>query len=783
MPQLTIEQAIDLASRHHQAGRLQESEQLCRQILAQQPEHLGAIHGLGVIAIEMGRHDIAADLIRRVIAQRPDFPEAHNNLGSALRGLGQLDEAIAACRQAILLRPGFAEAHYNLGVVLNDAGRRDEAITAFGRAVALKPDYAEACSNLGCVLSDTGRLDEAIAAFRQAVALAPNRADVVNNLGNALSDKGLLEDSIAAYRQAILLRPDYAEAYSNLGIALADHGRLDEAIAAYRKCLVLKPNLPEVHSNLGVVLRDKGLLDAAIGACREAIALRHNYPEAHVNLANALKDKGQLDESITAYGQAIALQPNYALAHSNLGSALKGAGRLDEAVAAYRRALAVDPGNASFDSSLVYTLHFHPAYDANAVAEEHRRWNRRHAEPLGPSSGLGQRHPNDRSPDRRLRIGYVSPDFCGHVVGDNLLPLFLQHDRGNFEIICYANVRRPDAKTTQFQQNADCWRNIAGLSDEHAASQIRDDRIDILVDLTLHMANNRLLIFARKPAPVQVTFAGYPGSTGLNAIDYRLSDSYLDPPGIDESIYSEKTIRLPDSFWCYDPLDCRDVPVNPLPALPALSRVEGSAVEGSQSNGPADSGIITFGCLNNFCKINDGVLALWAQVLRQVERSRLLLLSAQGSHRRRTLEQLSQEGIDPARIEFASFRPRRDYLELYHRIDVGLDSFPYNGHTTSLDSFWMGVPVVTLVGQTAVSRAGWCQLSNLGLTELAAHTPDQFVRIAVELAGDLPRLKELRATLRQRMERSPLMDAPKFARSIEAAYRQMWKTWCEGKSD
>ena len=296
------------------------------------------------------------------------------------------------------------------------------------------------------------------------------------------------------------------------------------------------------------------------------------------------------------------------------------------------------------------------------------------------------------------------------------------------------------------------------LSDDQAAEQIRTDRIDVLVDLTLHLADNRLLVFARKPAPVQVTFAGYPGSTGLHAIDYRLSDPYLDPSDIDESVYSERTIRLPDSFWCYDPLDSREVPVNPLPAL--------------------ETGVVTFGCLNNFCKINAGILATWAQVLQQVKNSRLVLLADQGSHRQRTVEFLGRQGVSSDRVEFVCFRPRPQYMELYHRIDLGLDSFPYNGHTTSLDSLWMGVPVITLVGETPVSRAGWSQLSNLNLRELAATTATKFVQIAVDLASDWPRLSDLRRTLRSRMTQSPLMDAPKFARGIESAYRHMWQTWC-----
>jgi predicted O-linked N-acetylglucosamine transferase (SPINDLY family) len=300
---------------------------------------------------------------------------------------------------------------------------------------------------------------------------------------------------------------------------------------------------------------------------------------------------------------------------------------------------------------------------------------------------------------------------------------------------------------------------LVGLSDGRAADLIRQDRIDILVDLALHTANSRLLVFARKPAPVQVTFAGYPGSTGLTTIDYRLSDPYLDPPGMEESVYSEETIRLPDSFWCYDPLDGREVPVS---ALPAVS-----------------NGFVTFGCLNNFCKINDGVLRLWGKVLQAVPSSRLLLLAPEGSHQQHALEVLGQQGIAPQRIEFVRPQPRRQYLELYQHIDVGLDSFPYNGHTTSLDSFWMGVPVVTLVGRTVVGRAGLCQLMNLKLPELIGHTPEQYVGIASDLANDLPRLGQLRATLRGRMEESALMDAPRFARNVEAAYRAMWRRWCE----
>jgi predicted O-linked N-acetylglucosamine transferase (SPINDLY family) len=318
-------------------------------------------------------------------------------------------------------------------------------------------------------------------------------------------------------------------------------------------------------------------------------------------------------------------------------------------------------------------------------------------------------------------------------------------------------VVRPDVITARFRSCADVWRNVVGLTDEQLAESVRHDRIDILVDLCMHMARNRLLVFARKPAPIQACWFAYPGSTGLSTIDYRLTDPYIDPAGLDDDHDSEQSIRLPDSFWCYDPL-VNDLAVDTPPML--------------------EKGHITFGCLNNFCKVNAAVLSLWARVLRCVDRSRLLLMAAEGSPRQETLAQLEREGITPDRVTFVTHRPRAQYLELYRGIDIALDTVPYNGHTTSLDSLWMGVPVVTLTGPTAVGRAGLSQLMNLGLPELIAFSPEQYVRIAVELARDLPRLGELRATLRGRMQASPLMDGPRFARNVEAAYREMWRRWC-----
>jgi len=667
---------------------------------------------------------------------------------------GHLQEAECIYRQVLARQPRHAEALGLLGAIAYQTGRNDIAVDLIQQAIALKPGLAEAHNNLGSALKDTGRLDEAIAAYRQAIALKSDFAEAHSNLGNALANAGRLDEAIVAYRQAITLKPDFAEAYGNLGIAMANAGLGDEAIAAYRQAIVLKPDLASAHINLGNALVNAGRLDEAIAACRQTIALKPDIAEAYFNLGNALANARLADQAIAAYRRAIALKPDLTMAHNNLGSVLKDAGRLDEAIAAYRQALTLNPDDSKAHSNLVYAIQFHPAYDAPTIAEEHRRWNQRHATPLQPYL---QPHLNDPSPCRRLRVGYISPDFREHVVGRFLLPLLANHDKSQIHVFAYADVLEHDALTRTLGSHVDDWRSIVGLPDDKAAALIRQDGIDILVDLTMHMAHNRMLIFARKPAPVQVTYLAYCSTTGLDTIDYRLSDHYLDPPGANESVYSEKTLRLPETYWCYQPgRACPEVR-----QVPALTQ-----------------GYITFGCLNNFCKVNEPTLATWARILLATPNSRLLLHAGEGAHRLVVQERLRREGIEPQRVRFSPSVPSPEYFSLYHNIDLALDPFPYGGGTTTCDSLYMGVPVVSLVGKTGVGRGGLSILSNLGLPELAVRSEDEYVHLATTLATDLTRLCDLRSTLRRRMEQSPLMDAQRFARGIEAAYRDMWRTWC-----
>lgn len=781
---LSVQQAMALALQNHQAGRLKDAEAIYQRILLMQPGHAGALHHLGLVAHQQGRADFAVDYIRRSLVSDPENSSAESNLGAALTQQGRHAEAEAAYRRALQIKPAYPEAHLNLGLALSEQNRLEEAIASFRRALELRPDFPDACYNLGTVLVRQGRFDEAVSEFYRALRLRPRYFEALNNLGNALGHLRRLEEARTAYLGALEINPGFAEAHANLGAVLARLDRPAEAVVAYQYALQLRPNRAETYCHLGNALRSLDQLDAAVAAHRRALELKPDYAPAFNNLGNALSDLGKLDEALLAYQRGLALspdcaearynfgttlakcrrldealvefrralelQPDYPEAYVNLGNALKDQGRLTEAVAACRQARELRPGEAWMCSNIVCSLQFMPEADEETIVREHQRWNRLFGDPLKRSV---QPYNHDRTPGRRLRIGYVSPDFSHHVVGQNLLPLFQCHDRQQVEIFCYSGVIKPDSMTAEFRHRSDQWRDTVRVTDDAFAEMIRQDQVDILVDLTQHLANNRLPVFARQPAPVQVSFAGYPASAGVDAIGYRISDRYLEPKI--EGLPRAEQAALIDSFWCYHH-DAMDVAVNGLPA--------------------PQSGHVTFGSLNNFCKINEPVLKLWARILGAVNESRLALLTPKGSHQR-TLEFLQGEGVEPHRVEFFAGCPRKQYLELYHRLDIALDPFPYNGHTTSLDALWMGVPVITLVGSRSVSRAGLSQLSNLGLEELAAFSEDAYIDTAVQLAHDLPHLAELRRTLRSRMEASVLMDAPRFARGIEAAYRAMWQKW------
>jgi protein O-GlcNAc transferase len=603
----------------------------------------------------------------------------------------------------------------------------------------------------------SGRLADTEGMCREILGVQPQNAEALHLLGVLAQRAGHLDVAVDLIRRAIANSPEAAEYYSNLGVMLTSQGRLDEAAAACRGALAHHPNLPEAHYNLGNTLQAARELEPSASSYRQALALKPDYPQAHNNLGNVLLALGRPAAAAAEYREALLMYPDYAHARSNLGNALKDVGRLDEALAEHRRAVESAPASPEIRSNMILSLYYPAEADARAILDESRRWDQVHGEPLRAHiRPLG----NDPSPERPLRIGFVSADLRLHSVAFFLLPLLEAHDRENFNVTCYATNARVDGVTERLRACSDSWRVLVGLSDDAAAQRIRDDRIDILVDLSGHTAGNRLPVFARKPAPVQVTYLGIAGTTGLSSIDYRLTDDYVDPRG-DESYCTEESVRLPDTAWCFAPVSGSPDVASP----PAL-----------------DNGYVTFGSFNNIAKVTPQVLHLWARILQQVDASRLLLKSVvfrDPESSDRFLQVFADHGIEPDRIVLLPDEPDpMRHLQQHAALDVALDTFPFEGMTTTFLALWMGVPVVSLAGKNHMTRVGLSILSNAGLPGLAARNFDDYVRAAAGLAADLPALCALRATLRQQLQKSVLMDAGRFARNVETAYRAMWRRWC-----
>lgn len=615
------------------------------------------------------------------------------------------------------------------------------------------PGSAQAHFDRGNSLLDRGEPAAAEASYRRALALAPAHAAVLGNLATALKRQGKLEDAVRAYRQAVALKPDDHDAHFNLGNALRDQGKPAEAEASYRAALALDPNRATTHNNLANVLKDQERLDEAVAFYRRAVALDPGYHFAYFNLALALHAQGDSVEAAAACRQAIAIKADYAVAVAKLGDILKFQGRAGEAAAYYRRARELAPDDPVFHSRLLQCLQYDPAMTPGALLLEHRAYG------AALPAFKPPRHDNPRDPEKRLKIGYVSSDLHQHPVGFLMMPVLAEHDRAQFSIHCYSGRAGEDAATAFLKSRADIWRVTTGLSDEALAAMIRADGIDILVDLAGHTGGGRLPLFARKPAPVQVTWAGYEGTTGVDAIDYLITDRWVSPPG-SERYAVEKLVRLPDCYLCWAVPD----PAPPVGSLPA-----------------AEPGAVTFSSFNNFVKINPQVIALWGRLLRELPAAKLVMKDRElgdAAIRDRVRALFAAEGVAPGRIVIETRSLLAEYFQRYRGIDIALDPFPFAGGLTTIDALWMGVPVVTMPGERFASRHSLTYLTNAGLGELVADGPDSYIRIAKELAHDLPRLAALRAGMRARLRRSPLLQAKRFTRGLEEAFRAMWRAWC-----
>lgn len=716
------------------------------------PEEINAL----VTVFTQGRYAEAANLAQEMTQRFPGHGFGWKVLGAVFKQVGRSADALAPMQKAAALSPDDADAHNNLGATLQDLGRPKEAETSLRRALQINPDYAQALSNLGVALQALGRLDESEQSLRRALQIIPDSSEALNNLGNALKGQGRLDEAEACYRGALQLTPDHAGAHYNLGIVLHDLGRLNEAEACYRQALEINPNNPLAHNNLGSTLKDQDRLEEAEASYKRALEIKPDYADAHCNLGATLMAQGRLEEAESSYRRALEIDPDNALSHSNLGVTLMDLGELDEAVVNYRSALEINPDFAGAHGNLLFALNYHPDMSAQEIFRAYQEFDALRGIPL---RSTWRTHGNDTNPDRRLRIGYVSPDFRHHSCRYFLEPLLAHHDKTQVELYAYAELVKEDYMTARYQTYFEHWIPTRSMSDEALAERIRRDGIDILVELAGHTSGNRLLAFARKPAPVSLSWLGYGYTTGLSAIDYYLTDEASAPIG-SEGLFSEHPWRIATPAYTYRP----SADMDEVNSLPAQQR-----------------GYITFGTLTRSIRVNHRTIRVWADILKAVPNSRLVMDSFTFNDppmQERILARFAEHGITRDRLEIGFHSPPWDVLR---GIDIGLDCFPHNSGTTLFETLYMGVPFITLAGRPSVGRLGSSILQGAGHAEWIAASEDDYVAKAVELASDMIHLSKIRSTLRDKMESSPLRNEEGFARKVEEAYRKMWKIWCEAK--
>ena len=803
-------------------GALAEAKRLYAAVLKIDPVNAAAFGNLAIIAAQQGDLVAAERLMRREIELRPDYPASHNNLGSllqqqarpadaivahrqaiklnpnyaeahfalgnALGQLGRLDEAMEAYQSAIKTRREFPEAHTNIGVLLQMQGRLDQAASAYREAIALRPAYAEALFNLGTVLHRMHDLEAAEAAYRRTISLDPAVAIVHNNLGTVLKDQGRLDAALAAFDDAIRLNPDYAEAFYNSATVLQQQERAEEALAAYARAIALRKDYPDAINNAGIVLQELGRAGEAIELYRRLLEQTPAHADACNNIGTALLAEGRADEARVAFEQALTHKPDFPEAFYNLGNVCRERGDLTGAIAAYRNALRLRPEYADAFSQLVYhraqacDWDNHEA-DQQALVEMVRRGVR--VPPFyllsTPASASDQllcarqwirpvRPPPkdvfDHRPvagRQRIRLGYLSGDFHQHATAQLMAELFEQHDRARFEVLAYSYGPVDDSPMRARLASAfDRMVDIGALSHREAARTIHADEVDILIDLKGYTHHARPAISAYRPAPVQVSYLGYPATMGADFIDYIIVDPFVVPPN-QQTFFSERLVHLPGSYQVND----------------RKREVAGAGASRRDWGLPADA--LVFCSFNNSYKISPAIFDIWMRLLRLVPGSVLWLLETNDLVKENLRLEAGKRGVEAGRLIFAPVVSPAEHLGRHRHADLFLDTLPCNAHTTASDALWAGLPVLTCSGDTFAGRVAGSLLMATGMPELVTGSLDDYEGTALALARDPQRLRALRNKLEKNRDTAALFDLPRSTANIEAAYARMWQTWSSGQ--
>ncbi len=754
--------------------RPQEAEAAYQRALAREPGDALALYNLGHLYQLYGRWSEAATSFGQATVAQADFVPAWQKLAAMELRANRRDQALAAAERAVALAPDDAASWFHLADALGRFQRWPESLEALERCLALQPQFAEAWNNLGLARKNQGDLAGAAAALKTALEQAPPSdpanasmaAETCANLAQLELDGHQLEAAQQWSERALALDPQNAQVQFTKGNVLNALGQYEQAASALRRALELQSDFPEALNNLGNILLNLRRHSESIATFERAISQRSDYAEALANLANAQREASFPDLAEQALLEAIRINPEFAAAHSNLGNAYFDQGKVDLALQSYHRGIDLGQDDRDFVPNYLFALNYSPSASDAHLAAEARRLAQAKFDALG-SEAVVSAPPADAPADgasaqpaalagRRLRLGYVSPDFWMHPVARFLLPVLEHHDHSQFEIFAYSSRYLKDGFTSEIAKRVEHWRDVHPLDDASLADLIRADGIDLLIDLTMYSRDCRPGLFARKPAPVQITYLAYVGTTGLAAMDYRITDRVLDPPEGGPLPFSEQPLRLPRCWWSF----AVPPPMVPIPAVvpPPCT----------------GSGVISFGSLNNFVKVNEGLRELWAQLVASVPGSRLVLHIKETRARLGLLEFFAERGVASDRISLIGYQNGPDYMATYGQIDIALDTTPFAGGTTSFDALWMGLPLVTLAGDRSSSRGGASILTSLGRPEWIARSPEAYIAIAQRLAADPQALATIRSGLRAELRASPLMDNAGFTRELEALYRQAW---------
>ena len=737
--------------------RYAEMEQLAHQLATQHPRSGPVWKALGVALLSQRKDALSA--LRRAATLMPHDAEALSSLGGACVAAGQHKEAEDCYRRALLLQPQLGYLHSNLADVLVSLGHFHAAEASCRRALELSPGLVAAQVNLGRALLALGRADEAAVSLEAVIQREPRQVLAHRLLARIHHDRGHLDLALPSLERALLLQPEAAERHAEVAQVLQNLGQLESAAVAWQGALACEPEQAELHSNLGTVLLSLGRAVDAAEAFTRALALRPEMAQLHSNLGNALQRQGRYVDALQCHREAVRLGPDQPELHGNLCHALKSCGRVEEALDVLGHALVLHEGRNDLRSQEIFLRQYFLPEPEAALQSAMSAFERQQ------TAGAATAPAWNCAPeaDKRLRVGLLSSDLRAHPVGYFLgsVVAALQALPGRpVELVAYANSSQIDEVSRQLHRHCTLWRDATALDDEELHQQIRADQIDVLIDLSGHTLHNRLPVLARRPAPVQVSWLGYCASSGLPKLDAFLADPWIAPEGT-QADFSEPLVRLPETFLCFTP-PSHDLAVSSLPALSSAG--------------------LRFACFNDLAKMNPGVVEVWAQVLTRVPSSQLRLQSAAYADEQiqaATRDRFALHGIGPQRLELRPSQSRGDYLASYREVDICLDPFPYPGGTTTLEALWMGVPVLTLPGRSALSRQGLSIMSNLGLADgwVAQGTGD-YVDRAASWAQDLATLAALRASLRPRLLASPLCQADRFARHLEAALRGLWHQHC-----